>query len=678
PSADPAIGTVKPWVALNEETGYYLKYFTLRAVGEHIEIWTASDKDGNPALAFPTNSTGACRNTVFDGGEITVSDEQVNNFVKEFDTNIYPKESAAFSVPASRDGSNAILGDGWQGDGDKIVTLVDNVRDANYYDPSTPDGQTYIAGFFSSSISAYVDRNVMTIDAFDWLHRTGTNPPDDTNAIDCEYAGTTPRPHLYEGTFAHEYQHLLENDSDAGEVNWVNEGLSDLAQTLVGYVKPGIPADQKGADGHLACFQGYLDPKFGGPENSLTRWSDQGGPEILCDYGAAYSFMEYLHGHFGGDAFMSALHRDPGHGLVGLQDVLDRFVPGTNALDVVHDWQAAMALDAQLEAGGKLLGGVGGAGSAAALTIPSMSAKINWDNSQAYDSLGAPTNGADYVRLRDEAGDWLNSRQLNGLTFSGAATYPTDPVEWTVDDGRLYSGKGDELDRAIARDVTVPAENPTLSAELQWGTELGWDFAMVQVYDPDTREWVSLSNDDTTNEHDPAAAGNIVGNLPGFTGPSSDADETVEARVETFDLQKWAGKTITIAFRYMTDAATTGPGFWVDNVKVGDTLISDGEDLDVWKSLTQAHPIPVASWSVQLIAYGGNASKVWHSVLPVTSDSKGHLVATLPKGDLQKLRAFNFDTVAVLIGADDPGEQASAYPTYTLTASGVVQPGGGA
>ena len=44
------------------------------------------------------------------------------------------------------------------------------------------------------------------------------------------------RPFLYEGTFAHEYQHLLESYEDADESSWVNEGISDWAQTLVGYI----------------------------------------------------------------------------------------------------------------------------------------------------------------------------------------------------------------------------------------------------------------------------------------------------------------------------------------------------------------------------------------------------------------------------------------------------------
>ena len=62
----------------------------------------------------------------------------------------------------------------YTGAGDKTVTLVDNVRDDNFYDfPAAP---TYIAGFFFSQFNELIDRNVMTIDAYDWLHRTGAEP----------------------------------------------------------------------------------------------------------------------------------------------------------------------------------------------------------------------------------------------------------------------------------------------------------------------------------------------------------------------------------------------------------------------------------------------------------------------------------------------------------------------
>ncbi len=238
------VGQVRSWLALDDVSGQlYLKSFKLRGIGDHIEVWVAKD------TSFPK---GDCRN---DLGLTDVTDAQVSSFVDEFDTNMYPKESEAFSVAPDRDGTKARLGKHYQGlprtqfkgDGDNTVVLVDNVRDANYYDPSTPDGQTYIAGFFYSVFNEYTDRNIMTIDAYDWLHRTGANPPDDSGDAAyqaCAAASGKPRPRLYEGTFAHEYQHLLEYYSDTDETSWVNEGLSDWAQTLVGYVDPNkLPTD---------------------------------------------------------------------------------------------------------------------------------------------------------------------------------------------------------------------------------------------------------------------------------------------------------------------------------------------------------------------------------------------------------------------------------------------------
>ena len=94
---------------------------------------------------------------------------------------MYPKETATFSTPPDRDGTNALLGPDtngnggvYTGDGDNTVALIDNVRDDNFY--TFPAAPTYIAGFFSSQFNELLDRNVMTVDAFDWAHRTGDEP----------------------------------------------------------------------------------------------------------------------------------------------------------------------------------------------------------------------------------------------------------------------------------------------------------------------------------------------------------------------------------------------------------------------------------------------------------------------------------------------------------------------
>ena len=121
-----------------------------------------------------------------------------------------------------------------------------------------------------------------------------------------------------------------------------------------GFARPEIPQGQIGSEGHIQCFLGNLGSTiarvpYGGPENSLTWWGDQGGNrEILCDYGAAWSFMDYLEGQFG-QAFMTALHNEDANGLPELQAVLDQFLTGRDAQDVVHEWLAAIALDNALD-----------------------------------------------------------------------------------------------------------------------------------------------------------------------------------------------------------------------------------------------------------------------------------------------------------------------------------------
>jgi hypothetical protein len=686
-----AVGDIVVWPALNDVTNRIrLQPFKLMGDGTKIQIWVAVDgTTGAQALAFPA---GDCRNTIGGGAAITVTQAQVDGFVSEFDNNMFPKESVAFSVAPDRDGTLRPLPDllGTDGPGDKIVTLVDNVRDANYFTPTAPDGQTYIAGFFSSQFNDLADRNVMTIDSFDWLHRTGATPPDDSAdpayvACTAELGQTRPlgqaRPRLYEGTFAHEYQHLLESYVDPDEVNFVNEGLSDWAQSLVGYVNTNQRGAAPTADSHISCFQGFLGANFGGPENSLTQWEDQGAPEILCDYGAAYSFMEYLHGHFGGDAFMSALHTEPGNGLVGLQNVLTQFGVTVPAQEVVHRWQAMMALDFQLDQGARLEGG-----RKADYTTPTLKSEINFASPQAFSTAGAPPNGADYVQLRGRNGT-LTAKDLDSLTFSGVGSYDPFPVEWTTTtDGRLYSGSGDLFDRAITRTVTVPQTgDQTLAADLEWNTELGWDFAFVQVFNPATGAWESLSNADTTSDHDPGAAANIVANLPGFTGPNAAPDADANGvfppssgvKHEVFDLSRFAGQTIEIGFRYMTDPAATGQGFFVDNVTVGGQLVSDGTDLAAWKSLTQAHPIKVAGWTLQLVAYG-DGKKAYVARIPARYDAQTDTWTARVTKHVNHLigNSRKTTTVAALVTADDPTESAPAYPRYQLRANNVLQPGG--
>ena len=59
----------------------------------------------------------------------------------------------------------------------------------------------------------------------------------------------------------------------------------------------------------------------------------------------------------------------------------------------------------------------------------------------------------------------------------------------------------------------------------------------------------------------------------------------------SFDLSAYAGQDILIGFRYVTDWATTGAGWYIDNVYVDGTLISDGSSIDPFKDITEIVPI---------------------------------------------------------------------------------------
>ena len=288
----------------------------------------------------------------------------------------------------------------------------------NFYE--FPKNKSYIAGFFAPIFDEITDRNVMTIDAFDWLHRTGKNPADQPDEDLCK--SRPARPFTYESVFGHEWQHLLESYSDPDEVTWVNEGLSMFAETLDGYTDTRRNVRQTGAQSGIFCFNGFGTVKgpanpnptpCGGPENSLTSWGDEGpGSEILADYGNAWSFMLFLYDRYG-LAFMSALHRDGAHqGLAGVQAQLDHYASGTKVADVVHDYQLMTVVDRAVDTKAGTVTGI-----AKSRVVNSyLDSAVNFANPTTHELPGAGANGADYFKLP------VTGDKLKTLTFTGDPT----------------------------------------------------------------------------------------------------------------------------------------------------------------------------------------------------------------------------------------------------------------
>jgi hypothetical protein len=667
-SKTPPINTVRPWFAVRFDTGGLIAAnFTLRGVGKKIEVWVQN------ARSFPA---GDCRNT--NPVDLEITDAQVTRLIQEFDTNMHPREAQLFSTPPDRDGSDpefAPAGFDFVGDGDKIVTLVMNIRDENYYDTSNANGFGYVVGYHSSTLNEYTDRNIMTIDAFDWLHRSGASPANEpVTGADAACKSRPAFPFRMESTFAHEYQHLLEYYASPGEVNWVNEGLSDYAMRKTGYGRPEIPQGTIGSEGHIQCFYGNLGSTLGGvplggPENSLTIWEDQGGGEVLCDYGAAWSFMEYLEGQFG-ERFLTALHNEDTNGLPGFQTVLDRFLTGRKSQDVVHDWLAAIALDNVLDEATLIA-----SGRPDRYRIPTLAAGINWESEQAYASPGAPPNGADFVRLRDAAGTPLKASEIRSISFSGQRQFDPTPVEWKVVDGALSADLTSDLqNRTIGRQVTVPAGSPTLTFKGKYDLEAHWDYGFVQVSTDGGKSYASVACSNTASDNVPNAHPLVSGNVPGYSG-LQDA-----FRTETCDLTAYAGRSVIVLFRAVSDWGTIGnddatdnDGWFVDDVTLGGVVLSDGSSLAGWKSETELYPVKVAGWTVQLLAYDtGRRSFAVAGSFPLKPDFNG----SIQLGNVLRALGDRGATVAAVVTYDEPTEAIDQYARYELRVNGQLQAGG--
>ena len=552
--------------------------------------------------------------------------------------------------------------------------LVDNVRDEQFFDLNNTQDFGYVVGVYSSMLDQLFDRNMMTIDAFDWLHRSGNRPANDPAPGDnCRDAPAYPR--LMEGVFAHEYQHLLEHFADPDEADWVDEGLAEWARTLTGYVDPSLPVTRLGFDKHIQCFLGNDLGPDNGPENSLTLFGDAGNGN--CDYGAVYTFMEYLQGRFG-TRVMTALHRGQANGLAGVQEALGN---RADAGDVVHDWAASMALD-------DALGGRGHDDELRELRAPTLDASVNWDSPAAYASPGAAPNGSDYVRLRGSGGQYLRARDLRSLSFDGATQLAGRPVDWTVDSAppggggaALYTGAGNNLDRTIVRALSVPAGGGDLAFQAQWNVEEdptgGWDFTFVQVSADGGKTYASIPCTSSRDDASPFSRPVMQENVPGYTAYSGGW------RAEHCSLNAYAGHSILLAFRHVTDGSVSGdpddptatipPGFWLRALTLNGSLVADGATLAGWMSLSQARPTPVYGFTVQLVAY---TSRGRGHVSRATLRLNSQFDATLNERQLDRLVDSRADVVAAIVTYDEPTEAVFQSARYRLTANGTLQPGG--
>jgi immune inhibitor A len=135
-----------------------------------------------------------------------------------------------------------------------------------------------------------------------------------------------------------------------------------------------------------------------------------------------------------------------------------------------------------------------------------------------------------------------------------------------------WSGQGDDYEATLARQVTLPAGTATLSFQARWN---------IEDCGPDPCDYAYVEVDDGTGfktipgSITKAAEGNGIDGVQNAWTPA------------TFDLSAYAGKTVSLRLRYVTDGAVQGQdpdlpsGIFADEFTLtagGTTVFSDGAE----------------------------------------------------------------------------------------------------
>ena len=409
----------------------------------------------------------------------------------------------------------------------------------------------------------------------------------------------------------------------------------------------------------VRVFLGFRNdsPNLGGPENSLHRWRDQGAPELLADYGCAWTFFLYVADRYGHD-FMQAFHlNSEARNIAGFDAHLASEGETETFIDLLPIWQAALMTAGQINIGSALESSSYSVEDLEFMTLPL--SKVNWTAPQAYSSPGAPTNGADFVRLRDASGAYLAARQIDSLQFMGATTYATVSA-FRPRGAAIVTVPGNSINSVIERQFDLSGGGQ-IAIDLQWGLEPYYDFFVVQVYDEEIGDYVSLASEYTTT-----LAENTFGDyLPGITNSSAGV---VTA---TYDASAFASQgQVKVALRVLTDEEVISPGVRFFGMSVDGVNIADATNFTTWTVVED----PVYAWSVVLVSFTEDDKivPVYINDLPLTDD----YTASLNKQQVEALTGTKGDFVGVKVAAVDPTGRIEVYADYTLMVNGFVQPGG--
>jgi hypothetical protein len=402
----------------------------------------------------------------------------------------------------------------------------------------------------------------------------------------------------YQGTLAHELQHLIQENHDPNEDTWVSEGMSELAMFL------------NGSDDHYDVLAAQV------PDIQLNSWpkpdSGAAGPQV---YGTAFSFMLYFWDHYG-DAGVQALAAEPANGLAGVQNTLNKIDPGKQADDLVADWLIARLLDDPSIDNGRF----GYSKTDRAKVVPRQTI--------------TQYPFTEHTQVHQYAGDYTQFEGGRDLTIDFAGSTKAQMIDAQPHSGQyfMWSNRADVADLRLQREFDLSAvKNATLKYWTWYDLEKDWDYAYISVSEDGGQTWKLVKAPSMTDSNP------VKNNYGwGYTGKSGGGDQA-EWIQESIDLTPYAGKKILVAFEVINDLAVNLPGLAIDDVEVPEiNYHTDFEKDDGgWQPAgwIRTNNFVPQKYLVQLVSFGKDG-KIEVSRLPVNDDNTAHW--DIPLSQLEK------------------------------------------
>ncbi len=435
---------------------------------------------------------------------------------------------------------------------------------------------------------------------------------------------TRPGSSFYDAVLAHEFQHMIHWYQDQNETTWLNEGAAELATQLNGLGR---------SESNLRPDQVFARD----PDLQLNTWPDS--DESYPHYGNSYLFLAYFLSRFGEEA-TKALVAHEANGIESVDAVLADLGAGLSADDFFAEWVIANWLDDPTLGDGRW--------GYPEQDLDDMAVSARHRRLPADGEGDVRQYATDYIRV-SASGDVEITFEGDPYTrLVATAPYSGHWVWW--------GNRVDESDTRLTLDVDLSqVDAATLRFRTWYDIEELWDYAYVTVSKDAGRTWIPLETERTTREN---PQGTAYG--PGYSGVSGASGP--EWVLEEVDLSPFAGQPLQIRFEYITDAAVTRAGIFIDDVEIPEIgYFNDFEDgPGEWQSegwlLTDN--VLTQRWRVQVIEPLRGGGVEVHA-LPVAADGSGSL-------QLQGVDGRE-DLILVISALAPVTEEVAGY-TYSLRA----------